>query len=303
MAGVDEQRLGVALARWRAQGNVLPRVWTKAGGLVRQADNVVAGVPASAKRSPEGRAIVRDYTAEGARLSFAESIGRLSISEGEPLLAGLRIHDPNDYGDSDSSVDDVATALSANGMLEGLRELRAGGSIGHVSLGMNANRMSEDILRLIRGSPAGTFDSCLLAGGWNLLCQDGGPVMEEAAKRGIVIHNAGSLASGLLAGAYTYAYNVSATLSSSCQCICITSPPPLAQVADAEMVERRDKWSKLAAQFDVQLPAVAFAFAFAPSVVAKLVVGPATPEQLEANLRCAPILSACTTENQQLSRP
>ena len=32
--------------------------------------------------------------------------------------------------------------------------------------------------------------------------------MEEAAKRGIVIHNAGSLASGLLAGAYTYAYSV-----------------------------------------------------------------------------------------------
>ena len=48
MAGVDEQRLGVALARWRAQGQNLPRVWTKAGGLVRQADNVAAGVPPSA---------------------------------------------------------------------------------------------------------------------------------------------------------------------------------------------------------------------------------------------------------------
>ena len=33
------------------------------------------------------------------------------------------------------------------------------------------------------------------------------------------------------------------------------------------------------------LPAVAFAFASAPSVVAKLVVGPASPEQVEENLR------------------
>ena len=38
--------------------------------------------------------------------------------------------------------------------------------------------------------------------------QDGRPAMEEAARRGIVVHNAGSLASGLLAGGYTYAYNV-----------------------------------------------------------------------------------------------
>ena len=63
------------------------------------------------------------------------------------------------------------------------------------------------------------------------------------------------------------------------------------------MVKTRDKWQALAAQFDVELPAVAFAFAFAPSIVAKLVVGPATPEQLEANLRCAPIVCACLNES------
>ena len=83
-----------------------------------------------------------------------------------------------------------------------------------------------------------------------------------------------------------------------------TSLPRLAQVAEPEMVERRDKWQALAAQFDVELPAVAFAFAFAPSVVAKLVVGPATPEQLEANLRCASIECACLSKNwhRQLTR-
>ena len=52
-----------------------------------------------------------------------------------------------------------------------------------------------------------------------------------------------------------------------------------------EMVARRDRWQALAAQFGVALPAVAFAFAAAPSAVEKLVVGPATPEQVEQNLR------------------
>ena len=102
MAGVDEQRLGVALAQWRAQGNVLPRVWTKAGALVRQEGNIAMGVPPSAGRSPAGRAIVRDYTAEGAKISFADSFARLGLSKdgSKPPLAGLRIHDPNDSGGS-----------------------------------------------------------------------------------------------------------------------------------------------------------------------------------------------------------
>eukprot|EP01046_Picozoa_sp_COSAG06_P017395 COSAG06_NODE_1180_length_10373_cov_14.852930_7_plen_262_part_00 len=154
----------------------MPRVWTKAGGLVRQAQDFSLPLPPSAPRTPEDRVIVRDYTARGAAVSFADSIGRLGLSLGEeesqrPLLAGLRIHDPNDYGD-DGEVDDVATALQPDdGMLSGLRELRANGQIGHVSLGMNANRMAAAILRLLHGAPEGTFDSFLLAGGWNLLCQ------------------------------------------------------------------------------------------------------------------------------------
>lgn len=189
-AGVDEQRLGLALERWRKGGGEMPRLWTKAGRLIRSAADTSLSVPLSASRSPDGRVVVRDYTAAGAHASFAESIERLQLGEagGTPPLAGLRIHDPN--------TDDVATALADSGMLSGLRELRAAGSIGHVSLGMNANQVAPDIMRLLRGAE-GTFDSCLLAGGWNLLCQDGGPVMQEAAKQGIVIHNAGSLASGL----------------------------------------------------------------------------------------------------------
>lgn len=65
----------------------------------------------------------------------------------------------------------------------------------------------------------------------------------------------------------------------------VAAPCVCDQVAEPEMVEKRDRWEALAAQFGVALPAVAFAFASAPSVVAKLVVGPASPEQVEENLR------------------
>ncbi len=67
------------------------------------------------------------------------------------------------------------------------------------------------ILRLIRGAPERTFDSALLAGGWNLLTQTGLPCLLECEARGIAVHIAGVFASGLLAVApgnssATYAY-------------------------------------------------------------------------------------------------
>ena len=189
---------------------------------MRQEADTALPVPPDAARDAVGRTLVSDYTAQGARLSFAESVARLGLdpsANNGPTLAGLRIHD--------CPTDQVDIALSSEGMLAGLRELRSEGKIGHVSLGMNANLVAADILRLVRGALAGTFDTLLLAGGYNLLCQvplpvvlrepgrrfprlrviwrwqDGAPVMVEAARRGAVIHNAGSLASGLLAGGFT----------------------------------------------------------------------------------------------------
>ena len=51
------------------------------------------------------------------------------------------------------------------------------------------------------------------------------------------------------------------------------------------MVALRDRWAALAQRHSVALPAVAFAFAHAPAVVAKLVIGAASGEQLAENLR------------------
>ncbi|CAK0896055.1 unnamed protein product, partial [Prorocentrum cordatum] len=122
------------------------------------------------------RVVRNDFTSRGAAQSMSESLARMGLSS----VHGLRIHDPNDNSNYDGSVDEVAIALAPGGMLEGLRQLRAEGRIQHVGLGMNCNRLShqgkpDEVLRLLRGAEEGTFDSALLAGGWNLLSQDQRP--------------------------------------------------------------------------------------------------------------------------------
>jgi hypothetical protein len=110
-------------------------------------------------------------SARGAELAFAESTARIGVSR---LTGGFRMHDP--------APEDVDAALAPGGFLEGLRALRAAGKIGQVSLGMNANKpeVKACILRLVREAPPETFNSALLAGGWNLLCQDSLEIMQEA---------------------------------------------------------------------------------------------------------------------------
>ena len=44
------------------------------------------------------------------------------------------------------------------------------------------------MLELLANCPAGTFDTALLAGGWNLLEQSNGAVLQECARRGVAVH-------------------------------------------------------------------------------------------------------------------
>jgi hypothetical protein len=43
----------------------------------------------------------------------------------------------------------------------------------------------HEITRLLRTAPEGTFDSAMLAGGWNLLTQAGLPCMLECERLGV----------------------------------------------------------------------------------------------------------------------
>jgi len=206
---------------------------------------------------------LNDYTAAGAKRSLKESLARMGLDS----VYGLRIHDPNDNNKYDGTVDEVAIAAAEAGACTALRELRQEGVIKHVGLGMNCNKEAhqgapEDIIRLIRSAGPGTFDSALLAGGWNLLSQAGQQCLVECEQQGIDVYIAGIYASGLLVGGSTYAY----------------------MAAPQEMVDKTQKWRDLAQKHNFSLPALAWAFATLPKCVKKVVVGMATKAQVEETM-------------------
>ena len=273
-AGASEERLGRALARLRPGPSCL--VITKAGRLFREPDGATpcrAGFDAPGRAPLSSRVCANDFTAAGARTSLAESLERLGLGAAGVRL-GLRIHDPNDNSNNRVSSerfdeDEVDTALDGErGMVAGLSALRAEGAIAHVGLGMNCNREGhmgapEEVVRLVNGAAPETFDSALLAGGWNLLSQAGLPCYSACEARGVAVHVAGVFASGLLAheeGLYAY------------------------RAAPTQLLERAARWRELAARRGHALPALAIAFATLPACVDRVVIGMATPDQVRENL-------------------
>jgi D-threo-aldose 1-dehydrogenase len=65
-----------------------------------------------------------------------------------------------------------------------LVKLREEGFINEVSLGMND---AYFVQRMLNDNPAGTFDSVMMAGSWNLLDQDGLLVLLECQRRGVKV--------------------------------------------------------------------------------------------------------------------
>ena len=216
-AGASEERLGRAINALKErglEGSDSARVVTKAGRLFREPDGTtpcLAGFDAPGRAKLSDRVCQNDYSAAGVASSLAESLDRMGLGG----VHGLRMHDPNDNSNNrvgaEGFVDEVGQALGAGGMCEALRRLREEGTVAHVGLGMNCNEeahqgVPQEIVRLLRQAPRGTFDSALLAGGWNLLSQAGAPCYAECERAGVEVYVAGVFASGLLVGGETYAY-------------------------------------------------------------------------------------------------
>eukprot|EP01043_Picozoa_sp_COSAG02_P013970 COSAG02_NODE_567_length_20212_cov_18.927460_4_plen_290_part_00 len=245
-------------------------VITKTGRLVRRRTDDGLGW----RPQPRGgivpkaeRAIADDFSANGAFVSYTESMERLRV----PAIDTLRMHDADSCGGPGAVFFSGAIdqALDSQGMLAGLRALRDDGLIKRVSLGMNAHRGHRDSLKgkgtwspsvitdIIDAAPTGTIDSVLLAYGFNLLCHDALEVIAGCQRAGVKVHVAGTFGGDL--------YSIFRPVG----------PEQIAKVAE---------WQSLADGHGVSLTAVAIHFAFLPVCVERVIFGMRSAEEVERNM-------------------
>jgi D-threo-aldose 1-dehydrogenase len=170
--GLSERRAGPVLAgKPRAEFALS----TKVGRLLRAGGRDAQDIWSE----PEPVTPVFDFTGDGVRTSYAESLARLGLDRADIL----HLHDPDDH---------LPTAIAE--ALPALVRMRAEGRIGAVSAGMNH---PEPLAELVR---TGELDGVLLAGRYTLLDQSGAAeLLPVCAERGVAVIAGGVFNSGLLA--------------------------------------------------------------------------------------------------------
>ena len=172
--GRSENRTGAALAGRDRDAYTLA---TKVGRRLVPRDEAQRGDGMWAELTADEP--VFDFSAEGVRRSYDESLGRLGLE----CVDILHLHDPDDH---------FAEAMA--GARRELRQLRAEGRVRAVSAGMNQSAMLTDFAR------TGDFDCFLLAGRYTLLDQSGlADLLPECGRRGISVIAGGVYNSGVLA--------------------------------------------------------------------------------------------------------
>jgi D-threo-aldose 1-dehydrogenase len=237
--GLSERRAGTALTgRPRAEFTLS----TKVGRLLRPG----GGAGQQIWAEPADEAPVFDFTAEGARTSYRESLGRLGLDRADIL----HLHDPDEH-----YAEVVAGALPA------LVRLREEGRIGAVSAGANHGAILTGLVR------TGELDCVLLAGRYSLLDQSArADLLPACAERGVSVIVGGVFNSGVLAdprpGA-TYEY----------------AP------ADPEILERALAVQAVCERHGVPLRAAALQFPFTHPAVVSVLAGARSPAEVADAVR------------------
>jgi len=247
--GLSEHRLGACLRGADRRPIVLS---TKVGRLMNPvAGGAVAGPGCGA--SPFEVAF--DYSYAGTMRSLEHSLQRLGTNAVDIVL----IHDVNQRWQGDLVEQRYREAM--DGAHRALSELRAGGAIKAFGVGVN------DWEILLRFAADGDFDCFMLAGRYTLLDHTAlDTFMPDCERRGISVlmaapFNSGILATGATRGA-TFFY----------------------AEADAAIMSRTRRIEEVCARHQVALPAVALQFPLAHPVVASVVTGMRSADEVEANL-------------------
>ncbi|GIF13614.1 aldo/keto reductase [Actinoplanes teichomyceticus] len=226
-AGLSERRAGAAL---RARDRDAFTLSTKVGRRLVAGPHDATGIWSE----PSGAAPSWDFTAAGVHAQLQESLIRLGLDR----VDMLHLHDPDEH-----------FAAARHDALPALVRLRAEGTIGAVSAGMNQSAMLTEFAR------TGHFDCFLLAGRYTLLDQSGlADLLPECARRGISVICGGVYNSGLLADPdrqATFDY----------------------RAAPAAMVARARALARVCARHGVPLRAAALQFPLAHPAVAAVLIG------------------------------
>jgi D-threo-aldose 1-dehydrogenase len=232
--GLSETRAGAVLRDKPRESFVLS---TKVGRLLRAG----GGDTQRIWSEPVDVTPVFDFSADGVRTSYAESLTRLGLDRADIL----HVHDPDDYFEQ-----------AAGEALPAMAALREQGRISGVSVGMNQTRLLAEFVR------TGLLDCVLAAGRYTLLDQSAGAeLLPLCLARGVSVIAAGVFNSGILAdprpGA-TYDYGR----------------------APAELVERALAIQEVCASHGVPLRAAAIQFPLTHPAVTCVLVGARSPEEV-----------------------
>ena len=220
--GLAEKRLGVALAGVDRNRYVIS---TKVGILP----------------DAENKKFEFDFSREGVLRSVEESLERLNMDWVDILL----IHDPDRH-----------YRQAMDGAYPTLLELKAQGIVKAIGVGMNRWKLLADFAN------EGDFDCFMLAGQYTLLVQDGLPLMDLCAEKGIGILSAGIYNSGILA----------------------TGPVPGAKFsysnASPEIMERVRRIEAICDRYEVPLKVAALRFPTGHPATSTLVLGTSSPTRI-----------------------
>lgn len=251
--GLSEKRLGAALAELDPAGEAL--ISTKVGRRLDPVSNADLSAVRQGFVSPEPFESAFDYTYDAVMRSYEASLKRLRRSRIDVLLA----HDIGSYAHGEAHGARMREFLG--GGLRAMQELRDGGTVRAIGLGVNETAVCEEVLG------HADLDVILLAGRYTLLEQtplDG--LFPLCAERGVQVvagapFNSGILARGVRNGPPAhYEYG---------------APP-------AAVIERVGRIEDICTTFGVRLPAAALQFPVRHPVVEAVIPGIATPEELSA---------------------
>jgi D-threo-aldose 1-dehydrogenase len=243
--GLSEQRLGACLAGRPRAEYVLS---TKVGRLLVPRPDAGDARDDQGFDVPAAYRRAWDFSRDGVLRSLESSLNRLGLDRVDLVY----VHDPDEHWDQ-----------ACRGAFPALAELRAQGVIGGFGAGMNQSALLTELVRDFEP------DAVMVAGRYTLLEQPAArDLLPAALHRGVGVvvagvYNSGALAVPRPAADATYNY----------------APAP------AELLDRAHRLADVCEAHGVTLPDAAVAFPLRHPAVTAVVLGAATPAQVEQNLR------------------